>query len=111
MTKSKFFLAVAALTSALLAANLAWADAVLTQISGAVEVGRGEPAAWSPAKMGDVVASNDRVRTGADGRVEIKMDAGTLRIHENSMLRLPAARISTPRSFPTHTPKGSPPTR
>jgi len=91
MTKSKFFLAVAALTSALLAANLAWADAVLTQISGAVEVGRGEPAAWSPAKMGDVVASNDRVRTGADGRVEIKMDAGTLRVHENSMLRLPAA--------------------
>lgn len=92
MTKTTFpipVITLAAFVSALLFANLAFADAVLTELSGEVEVGRGEPASWSPARLGDTVASNDRVRTGTDGRVEIKMDAGTLRVHENSMLRLP----------------------
>jgi hypothetical protein len=97
MTKTTLSLAIATVASALLFANLAWAEAVLTQVSGTVEVGRGEPAAWSPAKMGDVVAANDRVRTGADGRVEIRTDAGTLRVHENSMLRLPPATAEADR--------------
>jgi hypothetical protein len=81
----------ASLAVAFLMAGPALAEAVLSQVSGDVEIGRGEPAKWSRAQSGDVVAASDRVRTGADGRVEITMDAGTLRVHENSMLRLPPA--------------------
>jgi hypothetical protein len=76
---------------ALLTTSVALADAFLTEVSGTVEIGRGEPARWSPAKEGELVAAMERVRTGSDGRVEIKLEAGMLRMHENSMLRLPPA--------------------
>ncbi len=93
---SNFKLAKAARISGLfvlmlLATSLALADAVLTQVSGDVEIGRGQPTQWSTARAGDAMAPNDRVRTGANGRVEIEIGAGTLRVHENSMLRLPPA--------------------
>ncbi len=88
-------LAVGALLA--FAAPAAWADAVLTRVSGSVDVGRGEPARWSPASVGDAVAPDDRIRTGPDGRVEIRMGAGTLRVHENSMLRLPASESEADR--------------
>ena len=91
MAKSVFFLNIALLATGLLMTDLALAEGVVGQMSGDVEIGRGEPPQWSNANSGDVIAWNDRVRTGADGRVEIKMDAGTLRVNENSMLRLPAA--------------------
>jgi len=91
MAKSTLSLIVANLVSLLVFANLAFAAGELTMVSGQVEVGRGEPAKWAIAKPGDSLAANDRVRTGPDGRVEIKMDAGVLRVHENSMLRLPPA--------------------
>jgi FecR protein len=91
MARSNLPRALVFIAAAFLAANVGMADTVLTQVSGHVEIGRGEPASWVPAHSGDVVAANDRVRTGADGRVEIKMDAATLRVHENSMLLLPAA--------------------
>jgi hypothetical protein len=89
MAKSVFFLSIGLLAAGLLLADLALAEGVVSQMSGDVEIGRGEPPQWSSANSGDVIGSNDRVRTGADGRVEIKMDAGTLRVNENSMLRLP----------------------
>jgi hypothetical protein len=89
MAKSVFFLSIGLLATGLLMADLALAEGVVSQMSGDVEIGRGEPPQWSSANSGDVIGSNDRVRTGADGRVEIKMDAGTLRVNENSMLRLP----------------------
>jgi hypothetical protein len=73
------------LASSALAAN------VVTRVSGRVEIGHGEPPAWRAARIGDEVGANDRVRTGADGRVEVEMEAGTMRVHENSMLRLPPA--------------------
>jgi len=75
----------------LLASGPALGDAVVKQVIGQVEIGRGEPPEWSTLTPGDKVGSEDRVRTGADGRVEISMSAGTVRVHENSMLRLPPA--------------------
>jgi hypothetical protein len=84
-------LVLVALVTALLFAHVAGAEAVLTLVSGNVEIGQGEPAEWSAATTGAVVSETDRVRTGADGRAEITMDAGVLRVHENSMLRLPPA--------------------
>ncbi len=75
---SNFKLAKAARISGLfvlmlLATSLALADAVLTQVSGDVEIGRGQPTQWSTARAGDAMAPNDRVRTGANGRVEIEV--------------------------------------
>lgn len=72
-------------------------DAVVRQLSGDVELGRGEPPSWQPLREGDRVKPSDRIRTGADGRVEITMAAGTLRVHENSLLRLPASTAETDR--------------
>ena len=80
---------VLVLLALVLSGGAAMADAVARQVSGAVEVGSGEPPTWRALSSGDTIAPNERIRTGADGRVEIVMDAGTLRVHENSMLRLP----------------------
>lgn len=80
---------VLALTLCTLASGSALAESLAQQVSGKVEIGRGEPPTWQALRAGDSIASNDRIRTGADGRVEITMAAGTLRVHENSMLRLP----------------------
>lgn len=82
---------VVALTLALLAAGIGSAETVLARVSGQVEIGRGEPTTWSFASEGDEIGQNDRVRTGSDGRAEIETPAGTLRVHENSLLRLPPA--------------------
>ena len=70
------------------ASDLARADAVVRQRTGQVEIGRGEPPVWTALAVGTHVAANDRIRTGADGRVELAVDAGTLRVHENSLLKL-----------------------
>ncbi|MCR9095322.1 MAG: FecR family protein [bacterium] len=80
---------VLVLLALVLSGGTAMADAVARQVSGAVEIGSGEPPMWRALSEGDTLAPNERIRTGADGRVEIVMDAGTLRVHENSMLRLP----------------------
>lgn len=80
---------ILALLALVLSGGAAMADAVARQVSGEVEIGSGEPPTWRALSSGDTIAPNERIRTGADGRVEIAMDAGTLRVHENSVLRLP----------------------
>lgn len=80
-----------ALAMAMILAGTAAAENVVSRVAGEVEIGRGEPIEWTIAQVGDAVHANDRVRTGPDGRVEIEMDSGTMRVHENSMLRLPPA--------------------
>ena len=80
-----------AIVALLATSGLAKADAIVRQVSGTVEIGRGEPPMWGPLAVGARVAPNERVRTGGDGRVELSLDAATLRVHENSLLRLPAA--------------------
>lgn len=79
------------LASLLGAPRAAFADAVVRQLSGRVEVGRGEPPVWTPLATGQVVLPNERVRTGPDGRVELALEDSTLRVHENSLLALPPA--------------------
>ncbi len=74
-----------------LASGSALAESVAEQVSGKVEIGRGDPPRWRALRTGETIESNDRIRTGADGRVEITLDAGTIRVHENSVLRLPPA--------------------
>jgi hypothetical protein len=82
--------ALAALATLALSSD-AWADAIARQVSGQVEIGRGTPPVWTPLAVGAHVAPDEKIRTGADGRVELAVDAGTLRVHENSLLSLPAA--------------------
>jgi hypothetical protein len=79
-----------------LAAALAlWAAgaqaAQIVSVSGEVELGRGEPAAWEPARAGAALDAGDRVRTGDEGRAELALDGATLRLYPNSLLRLPPA--------------------
>lgn len=81
------FLVVASLS--LLGADAVRAEAIAKQVIGQVEIGQGEPPVWRALEVGAAIAPNDRIRTGADGRVEVEMGAGTLRVHENSLLRLP----------------------
>ncbi len=79
------------------ASGLAHADAIVRQVSGTVEIGRGEPPMWGPLAVGTRVAPDERIRTGGDGRVELSVDAATLRVHENSLLKLPAAEANVDR--------------
>ncbi len=79
------------------ASGLAHADAIVRQVSGTVEIGRGEPPMWGPLAVGTRVAPNERIRTGGDGRVELSVDAATLRVHENSLLKLPASEANVDR--------------
>ena len=58
---------------------------------GQVEVGHGEPPQWRPGREGEKLAPGEIVRTGRNGRAEIRMGAGTVRLFENSVLRLPEA--------------------
>lgn len=79
------------------ASTRAPAETVVRKVSGTVEIGRGEPPQWQPLVLGARVEPAERVRTGADGRVELAVDAGTLRVHENSLLTLPPAEAGLDR--------------
>jgi hypothetical protein len=64
------------------------------QASGSVEIGRGEPPVWRAARAGDALAPGDAVRTGRDGRAEVVLPAGSVRLYGDSLLRLPLAAAS-----------------
>lgn len=64
------------------------AHVVSTQ--GEVEHGRGEPAVWSALAVEDVLEPGDRVRTGADGRAELRLGRVDVRLYPDSVLRVPA---------------------
>lgn len=57
--------------------------------SGKVELGRGEPPAWRAVAAGAALAPGDAVRTGVDGRAELRMGASSMRLYPNSLLVLP----------------------
>ena len=65
----------------------------LATVSGTVEIGSGEPPVWRPAAAGDPLASGDAIRTGHDGRAELALASGSVRLYANSLLRLPAASV------------------
>jgi hypothetical protein len=58
-------------------------------MSGSVEIGTGDPPVWRQAHEGDPLQPGDVVRTGHNGRAELALPAGTVRLYEDSILRLP----------------------
>lgn len=62
----------------------------ITALSGDVEIGRGEPPVWRNATEGDALAAGDSIRVGSAARAELDLGKGTIRLYENSLLRLPA---------------------
>ncbi len=88
MHRSSRRLAVLAGALALCVAGPAQGPRV-TSLHGQVEIGRGDPPVWRPAQSGDALAGGDAVRTGHDGRAELDLGRGTVRLYGNSLLRLP----------------------
>ena len=73
------------------------ADAQSSEIRvvvGTVEIGSGEPPVWRAAIVGDILHGGDIVRTAAGGRAELATAAGTVRLYEGSILRIPAGTDS-----------------
>lgn len=90
-TRSLVALATALLATSFAAAADAGEGPHVAEVSGDVEIGRGEPPAWTPARAGDALAAGDAVRTGHSGRAELALGSGTVRLYGDSLLRLPAA--------------------
>lgn len=61
------------------------------QASGAVEVTSGQPG-WQPARAGLALPPGAALRTGDSGRAEVALAHGTVRVYENSLLRIPSQR-------------------
>jgi len=57
--------------------------------AGLVEIGSGSPPVWRAAQVATPIAPGDAVRTGPDGRAEIVLGTGTVRIYADSMLTIP----------------------
>jgi hypothetical protein len=81
--------------AALLAAPVpAWArePARITELTGQVEVGIGDPPQFRPARAGEELPEDAVLRTGSDGRAEVEYGDDTLRLYGDTLLRLaPAA--------------------
>jgi ferric-dicitrate binding protein FerR (iron transport regulator) len=58
-------------------------------VAGSVEIASGSPPVWRAAAAGDPVGPGDAIRTGHDGRAELVLGTGTVRLYANSMLTLP----------------------
>ena len=58
---------------------------------GPVEIGRGAPMVWTPAAHGAALLPGDAIRTGPAARVEAFVRGATVRLYENSLLRIAAA--------------------
>lgn len=56
---------------------------------GAVEIASGQPPAWRPVTAGEPIGPGDAIRTGHDGRAELVLGTGTVRLYPNSLLRVP----------------------
>ena len=82
--------AIALLLGLAALAATASADPKLTVVEGSVEIGRGDPPTWTPAKVGDVAAAGEAIRTGRGARAEVALGTGTVRLYESSLLRIPA---------------------
>lgn len=70
------------------------AHGTVTESIGEVEIGRGEPPVFTQAKKGGSVNPGDIIRTGRGGRIELTLGAGTVRLYENSLLRVPDGKGS-----------------
>ncbi len=61
----------------------------VAQTSGAVEIGTGTPPTWKVARPGEPLAPGSAVRTGPGASAELELGTRTIRLYENSVLRLP----------------------
>lgn len=61
----------------------------VASLAGSVEIGSGSPPVWRVASLGDPIAPGDAIRTGHDGRAELVLGTGTVRLYADSLLRLP----------------------
>ena len=78
-------------TLLLLAGGASGGEGVVGALAGDVELGRGEPPRWEPASQGVAMAPGDQLRTGRDGRAEVRWMGATIRLYGDSLLRLPVA--------------------
>ena len=85
---------VQAILVAVASLSLAAADAPgrlsLRSAFGTVEVRSGVGDAWRPARKGQQLEPGVELRSGAGGRAELSLPAGTVRLFEQSLLRVPA---------------------
>jgi hypothetical protein len=70
----------------------------LTTVDGPVDVGRGEPLVWQTASAGMTLEPGDAIRTGAAARAEAFIRGATVRLYENSLLRVAAHPAAGTRS-------------
>ena len=59
-------------------------------VQGEVSIGSGAPPLWRTAREGDVLRPLDQIRTGRDGRAELRLSTGTVRLYEDTTLRISA---------------------
>jgi hypothetical protein len=78
-------------TLLLMAAAPAAADPPrVLQAEGPVEISVGDPPVWHAAQPGETLAAGASIRLGEGARAELALEKGTIRLYENSLLRLPA---------------------
>jgi len=83
----------AAVAVALAAASAdAQTTAHVLRVIGSVEIATGEPPSWQVAQPGQSLPPGAAIRTGDGARAEVALDSGTVRVYENSLLRIPARR-------------------
>ncbi len=68
----------------------------IREAEGPVQLATGTPPVWRAARAGDALGPGDAVRTGRGGRAELALGAATVRLFENSLLRIPVDGL-TPR--------------
>jgi len=76
------------------ASTSAQTGAHVLRVVGSVEFATGEPPSWQAAQPGQGLPPGAAIRTGDGARAEVALDSGTVRIYENSLLRIPALRDS-----------------
>jgi hypothetical protein len=67
------------------------------RISGEVEATAPGTPVWRPAHAGLAIAAGGALRTGDRGRAEVALANGTVRVYENTLLRVPGSDAKTER--------------
>jgi hypothetical protein len=96
MTTIRFHLAFALALAALAISVHAGAEADapaahVLRVSGVVEVTSVGKPGWRPARAGLALPAGATLRTGDTGRAEVALASGTVRVYENSLLRVPGS--------------------
>lgn len=79
------------LAAGLLIAAAPAEQAEVVSVRGDVQIGSGEPPVWRAARAGERLVPGDSIRTGRNGRAQVRLRSGDVRLYENSLLLLPRA--------------------